>query len=66
MSTTEILDLIDAEIASLKAARVLIASAPATNKRKPGWPKATAVPVAKPKSKRKMSPEGRARLVGGG
>ena len=63
MSTTEIIDLIDAEIASLKAARALIASAPATDKRKSGRPKATAVPVAKPKSKRKMSPEGRARLV---
>jgi hypothetical protein len=63
MSTTEIIDLIDAEIASLKAARALIASAPATDKRKPGRPKATAIPVAKPKSKRKMSPEGRARLV---
>ena len=63
MSTTEITDLIHAEIASLKAARALIASAAPTRKRKPGRPKATAVPVAKPKSKRKMSPEGRARLV---
>jgi hypothetical protein len=63
MSTAEIIDLIDAEIASLKTARAVIASAPATGKRKSEPPKATAVPVAKPKSKRRMSPEGRARLV---
>ena len=61
MSTIDIIALIDAEITSLKAARALIAE---TGKRKPGRPaKAPAAPVAKPKQKRKMSPEGRARLV---
>jgi hypothetical protein len=60
MSTIDIIALIDAEITSLKAARALIAE---TGKRKPGRPKATADPVAKPKQKRKMSPEGRARIV---
>jgi hypothetical protein len=60
MSTTDIVELIDAEIASLKQARALIA---ATGQRKPGRSKATPAPVTKPKQKRKMSPEGRARLV---
>lgn len=56
---SKLLSLIDAEIATLKQARALIA---ATAKRKPGRPaKAPAASAAKPK--RKMSPEGRARLV---
>jgi hypothetical protein len=57
---TDILAAIDAEIASLQQARALIAGA--SVKRGPGRPPKTAVtPVAK--KKRKMSPEGRARLV---
>jgi hypothetical protein len=60
MSTIDIIALIDAEITSLRAARALIAE---TGKRKPGRPKATAAPIAQPKQRRKMSPEGRARLV---
>ena len=57
--------MIDDEIATLKQARALIAAfAPATAKKRPGRPaKAIAAPVTKPKRKRKMSPEGRARLV---
>jgi hypothetical protein len=62
---TGLIALIDAEIATLQQARSLIAAAtPAIGKRKPGRPaKAPAAPVSKPKQKRKMSPEGRARLV---
>ena len=60
MSANDILTLIDAEIARLQHARALIAGAV---KRGPGRPKSTAAPVAKPKRKRKMSPEGRARIV---
>jgi hypothetical protein len=56
---TDLIALIDAEIATLKEARALIA---ATGKRKPGRPpKVVVAPAVKPK--RKMSPEGRARLV---
>ncbi len=61
---THLIALIDAEIATLQQARTLIAI---TGKRKPGRPSkavvAPAAPVAKPKQKRRMSPEGRARLV---
>src|SRR5665213_4175145 len=59
MSTTDLLALIDAEIATLKQARSLIAaSAPTTAKKRPGRPaKAIAAPVTKPKPKRKMSAE---------
>jgi hypothetical protein len=56
---SNLLSLIDAEIATLQQARALIA---ATGKRRPGLSaKATAAPVAKPK--RKMSPEGLARIA---
>jgi len=60
---TEILALIDAEIASLQQARALIAGAASTIvKRGPGRPPKTAVaPVAK--KKRNLSPEGRARIA---
>ena len=60
---TEILALIDAEIAQLQQARAALAGAEApTAKRGPGRPpKPASAPVAK--KKRKMSPEGRARLV---
>jgi hypothetical protein len=63
MSTTDIIALIDAEIATLEQARALIAaSAPTPAKKKPGrHAKATAAPSTKPKYK--MSPEGRARIV---
>ena len=61
MSETDILTLIDAEIAELQQARALIA---ATGKKRPGRPKSVAIPTAKPKKKkRKLTPEGRARLV---
>jgi uncharacterized ferritin-like protein (DUF455 family) len=61
MSTTDIIALIDDEIATLKQARALIA---AMGKKRPGRPaKSVTVPTAKPKQKRKMSPEGRARLI---
>jgi len=60
MSTTHIIVLIDAEIATLQQAHALIA---ATGKRKPGRPKATAASLAQPQQKRKMSPEGRARIA---
>jgi hypothetical protein len=58
--TTEILSLIDAEIAKLLQARALIATA---RKRRPGRPKSVSVDI-KPKQKRGMSPEGRARIAG--
>lgn len=55
---TNILALIDAEIASLQHARALLTGASsAPIKRGPGRPKGTG------KKKHKMSPEGRARLV---
>jgi hypothetical protein len=60
MSANDILTLIDAEIARLQQARALIA---ATGERRTGRPKSTAAPTVKPKLKRKLSPEGRARLV---
>ena len=62
MSANDILTLIDAEIAHLQQARALIAEA---GKRGPGRPKFAVVPVAvaKHKQKRKMSPEGRARIA---
>jgi len=62
MSVNDIRTLIDAEIVQLQQARVLIAGA---GKRWPRRPKSADVPVAvaKPKQKRKMTPEGRARIV---
>jgi hypothetical protein len=54
MSLLDILTLIDVEIATLQQARVLIAG---VGKRGRGRPKSA------PKKKRKMSPEGRARIV---
>jgi len=61
-ATTNLLSLIDAEIAQLQRARALIAGAAA--KKGPGRPKSAAVSTVKPKKKkRKMSPEGRARIA---
>jgi hypothetical protein len=61
MSANDILILIDAEIAKLQQAHVLIAGAA---KRASGRPKATAaMAAAKPKQKRKLYPEGRARIA---
>lgn len=55
---TDIVALIDAEIAQLQAARALIANAGTTSvKRGPGRPKGTG------KKKRNLSPEGRARIA---
>jgi hypothetical protein len=65
MKTTEILSLIDAEIAKLQQARALIVGSSAdTGTRKPARPKSTAAPapIAK-KKKRNLSPEGRARIA---
>ena len=67
MKTTELLSLIDAEIAKLRQARALIAGASAeavTEKKKPGRPKATtATPAASAKKKKhKLSIEGRKRI----
>ena len=67
MKTTEILSLIDAEIATLTQARALIAGIESnTEKRKPGRPKSTpastVAPIAK-KKKRNLSPEGRIRIA---
>jgi hypothetical protein len=59
---TDLIALIDAEIATLQQARALLAGA--TAKKKPGRPKATAAPVPKPKKKkRNLSSEGRARIA---
>jgi hypothetical protein len=55
-----ILAELDAEIARLQQAKVLLAGE--TMKRGPGRPKATPT-VTSTKKKRKMSPEGRARIV---
>ena len=61
MSTT-IINLIDAEIARLQQARAAITGAVA--KKRPGRPKSVSTPTAtKPKQKRGLSPEGRARIV---
>lgn len=55
---TDILALIDAEIAQLQSSRALIAAAGAgTTKRGPGRPKGSG------RKKRNLSPEGRARIA---
>jgi hypothetical protein len=60
MSATDLLSLIDREIATLKKARALIArTAPAVGKRKPGRPFPA---VADPKKVWKLSPETRTRM----
>jgi hypothetical protein len=61
MSTT-LIALIDAEISRLQQARIAFAE---TAKRGPGRPakSATTAPVAKPKKKRNLTPEGRARIA---
>jgi hypothetical protein len=63
MNTTDILTLIDAEIAKLEQARAVITGAA---KKGPGRPKSTAVSAVTPKKKKKkrnLSPEGRARIA---
>lgn len=60
MSLDDILSSIDSEIATLQQARALIA---ATGKNRPGRPKSTADSTVKPKKKRNLSPEGRARIA---
>jgi hypothetical protein len=55
MNTTDILALIDAEIATLQQARALIVGTEI--RRRPGRPKGTG------KKKRNLSPEGRARIA---
>lgn len=61
MSTSDILSLIDAEIANLQQARALLAAS--TNGKSPDRPKKTTLPVAKLRKKRTMSAEGRARIA---
>jgi hypothetical protein len=57
-----ILSELDAEIARLQQAKALLAGE--TVRHGPGRPKATPAPtVTSTKKKRKMSPEGRARIV---
>jgi len=68
MALTDILSTIDAEIATLKQARALLAAGSAVTvaKRKPGRPAKVApgTPIASPqKKKRVLSPEGRARIA---
>jgi hypothetical protein len=58
METKKILAALDTEIARLQEAKALLTGT--TVKRAPGRPKGTSAPVAK---KRKMSAEGRARIV---
>ena len=60
MSQTHILALIDAELAQLQEARALIAG---SGLQKAESPKPDPATVDKPKQKRNMSPEGRARIV---
>jgi hypothetical protein len=68
MALKEILSLIDAEIATLKEARALLAASSAVTvaKRKPGRPpkvQPNTAKVATRKKKRHLSPEGRARIA---
>ena len=64
MDTANLIALIDAEIATLRQARALIAGASAEpEKRKPGRPKSAPAPGAPAKKKkRNLSPEGRKRI----
>ncbi|MFZ1083673.1 MAG: hypothetical protein WAN35_01765 [Terracidiphilus sp.] len=68
MALKDIVSLIDAEIATLKEARALLAAGSAVTvaKRKPGRPpkvQPDTPKVATRKRKRKLSPEGRARIA---
>jgi len=68
MALKEVIALIDAEIATLKQARVLLAAGSAVTvaKRKPGRPSKVQPDTAKApkrKKKRNLSPEGRARIA---
>ena len=68
MALTDILASIDAEIATLKQARTLLAAGSAVTvaKRKPGRPpkvQPNTPKVATRKRKRHLSPEGRARIA---
>jgi len=62
MTVTNILALIDAKIATLHDARALIAE---SGLQKPESHKTVHATVAKPKQKRNLSPEARARIVAG-
>jgi hypothetical protein len=63
MSANDILALIDAEVAALQNARSLLAGTAA--KRGPGRPKSAVASTPKTKKKRKLSPEGRAKIAEG-
>jgi hypothetical protein len=64
MDTTDILALIDAEIAKLQQARALVADA---TQKGPERPESATVPIIKRKKKKKkkrnITPEGRARIA---
>jgi len=59
MTIEVVLSQIDAEISRLEQARALLSGE--VQKRKPGRPKGAVAPIAT--KKRKMSPEGRARIA---
>ena len=59
MGTKQIIAELDTEIARLQQAKSLLSGI--SEKRKPGRPKGSTTPIAT--KKRKMSPEGRARIV---
>ena len=59
MGTKQIIAELDTEIARLQQAKSLLSGTP--EKRKLGRPKGSTTPIAT--KKRKMSPEGRARIV---
>jgi hypothetical protein len=64
MGVLDILASIDHEIAKLQGARAFLSGATSTqNVKSPGRPKKVAVSVSKPAKKRKLSPEGRKRIV---
>jgi hypothetical protein len=64
---TDILALIDAELAQLRRARALLAAGgegiPSLVRRGPGRPKGSTTAAKPGKKKRNLSPEGRARIV---
>ena len=65
MAVKDLIEEIDAEIARLKAARSLLATAPDSEVRR-GRPRKTtetSTPVQPAKKKRNLSPEGRARIA---
>jgi hypothetical protein len=62
MTIASIMEQIDSEIASLQQAKALLLGSAAI-KRGPGRPPMASKAVAKPRKKRKLTPEGRARIA---